>query len=60
MSFWLFAVSRLNCATQIVPKRSATAVAAVSFAIATAVPLVTQPPQLNPTALFSRLANRVF
>jgi hypothetical protein len=23
-SFWLFVVSRLNCATQIVPKRSAT------------------------------------
>src|SRR5262249_57282257 len=48
MSFWLFTVSRLNCATPIVPKRSATAVAAVSFAITSALPLVIHPATLKP------------
>src|SRR5688500_5406936 len=49
ISFWLFAVSRLNCATQIVPSRSATAVAEISFAIVRAPPSVIHPAALKPT-----------
>src|SRR4029434_904123 len=48
LSFWPFCKSRLACATQIDPKRSATALAAISLAIASAEPVVTQPPQLKP------------
>src|SRR3970282_2102171 len=55
LSFWSLSESVLNFATQNGVRRSATALAAISSAIALAVPPVIQPPHLNPT-IASRIA----